>query len=72
MRVDFYNVSDDLKEATELVNNLFVHIEKLRQYPHNKSVRCFVRRKTMEIDKVYSRMTNKILKQKQDYLSDYS
>ena len=70
--MDSYNIKDDLEISKSLVIELEDGVKKFLEHPISRYWCSFVRKKSKDIERVNKKIKKNIIKQRQDYESDYS
>lgn len=70
--MDSYNLKDDWEKHKVLINELEKHIENFIKRPASRQWCSSLRKESKDIEKLGMRIKKNIIKQRQDYQSDYS
>ncbi len=70
--MDFYNIKEDFERCKTLTAELELEVENFVKRPISRRWCAFVRKKSKGIETIGKRIKKNILKQRQDYYSDYS
>jgi len=70
--MDFYNIKSDWEECKKLTVELEMDVDIFLQHPLSRKLCIVVRKKSKHIEKIGKKIKKNIIKQRQDYKSDYS
>lgn len=70
--MDFYNLKDDWEKCKTLTNELERDVENFVKKPASRKWCSLVRKKSKDIEKLGKKIKKNIIRQRQDYQSDYS
>lgn len=69
---DYYNIREDWENFKSMINILSEDIEKFSKFPLSRKLSRILRKRVKDIERIGLRMKKNIIKQRQDYKSDYS
>jgi len=70
--MDFYNLKEDWKKCKSLTCELEIDIQNFVKRPISRKWCSFLRKKSKSIEKLGKKIKKNIIRQRQDYQSDYS
>jgi poly-D-alanine transfer protein DltD len=70
--MDSYNLKNDWEECQKMTNELEENIKFFVKNPISRKWCSFVRKKSKDIEKLNKKIKKNIIRQRQDYQSDYS
>jgi len=70
--MDYYKIKEDWENSKILTAELESDIDFFFKRPTSKKWGVLIRKKSVKIKKIGSRIKKNIIKQRQDYQSDYS
>jgi hypothetical protein len=70
--MDFYNLQNDWERCKTLTNELISNVDSFVKRPTSRRWCSLVRKKSKDIEKLNKKIKKNIVRQRQDYQSDYS
>lgn len=70
--MDSYNIINDWEKFKSLITELEVDINVYTKHPLSRKLCSQARKKSKEIEKIGKKIKKNIIRQRQDYQSDYS
>jgi len=70
--MDFYNIINDWEKCKSLTVELEKDVDNFLQHPISKKLCIVARKKSKDIEKLGKKIKKNIVRQRQDYKSDYS
>ena len=70
--MDFYNLKNDWEKCKLLIDELEKDVEKFIKRPTSRKWSSLARKKSKNIEKLGKKIKKNIIRQRQDYKSDYS